>query len=96
MTTTKWEVLQQRDLIARASRGVSVKAWCEQNNLNYNTARRHIRPNAQNSQSITRKIHRAQNANNTQKKLKPKNNNHKIQPVNKIEVDGLTLDDCAL
>ena len=47
MTTGKWEVLQNRFIKAHELTGISVKCWCENNKLNYNTARRHIKINKQ-------------------------------------------------
>jgi hypothetical protein len=43
MATSKWEVLQNRFIKAHHRTGISVKAWCEKNKLNYSTARRHIK-----------------------------------------------------
>jgi len=47
MASTKWDALQNRFLKKHAQTGISVKSWCEKNNLNYSTARRHIKINTQ-------------------------------------------------
>lgn len=51
MTCSKWEVLQNRFIKVHARTGISVKAWCEKNELNFNTARRYIKVNKLNHQS---------------------------------------------
>jgi len=79
MTTTKWEVLQSRFLKAHACTGISAKAWCEKNQLNYDTARRHIKANTQTPQLKIRKIHSGDNV--------------QIQSVNKNEVHEFTSND---
>jgi hypothetical protein len=84
-----WNRLNQQFLKEYAITGITVKEWCKKSNLNYDTARRYIKPNAQNSQSTTRKIHRAQNEKNAQKKLTLNNDSLKNQVVNDVKVDGL-------
>ena len=41
-----WEVLNQLFINESARTGITVKAWCKQLKLNYDTARRHIKPRA--------------------------------------------------
>lgn len=43
MAKSKWETLQAAFLADHAATGVTVKDWCEQKGLNYQTARRHIK-----------------------------------------------------
>jgi len=43
-----WKLLNQQFLNEYTLTEISVKEWCEKNNLNYDTARRSKKPNAQN------------------------------------------------
>lgn len=52
MESSKWEVLQSRFIKTHESTGISVKNWCEKNNLNYNTARRYIKVEEKNTTLI--------------------------------------------
>lgn len=90
MTATKWEVLQTRFLKAHASTGISVKAWCEKNQLNYDTAWRHIKANTQTPQLTIHKIH---HEDNVQKKPDSKCNYALIQSVNENKVNEFTGND---
>ncbi|MBS0056955.1 terminase [Yersinia sp. Marseille-Q3913] len=44
MTKHDWVALQSAFLVAHAESGISVQQWCEQHGLNYQSARRYIKP----------------------------------------------------
>ncbi|HGN3019020.1 TPA: hypothetical protein ACKR4E_006464, partial [Pseudomonas aeruginosa] len=51
-----WGTLQQQFLTEHAISGISPKEWCEDQGLNYATARRYIKkPTAQSAQKIAQK-----------------------------------------
>ncbi|MBF4365398.1 hypothetical protein EAY40_24850, partial [Vibrio anguillarum] len=37
-----WKALQQEYKLAFEQTGITIKAWCDQNHINYNTARRYL------------------------------------------------------
>ena len=41
---SKWDTLQAEFLLAHAQTGIKAKDWCESHGLNYNSARRYIKP----------------------------------------------------
>ena len=49
MSKPDWKGLQSQFAAAHASTGIKLEDWCEQQGLNYNTARRYIKKPAQNS-----------------------------------------------
>jgi len=85
MTTTKmttnWEILQNKFLNEHSLSGISVKAWCEKNNINYATARRHIKLNAQTEQTDVRKTCGTKKIKNAHKTSITKKNKFKIQSL---------------
>lgn len=42
MAKRDWKVLQQEYKLAFDERGIAIKAWCDENGINYNTARRYL------------------------------------------------------
>lgn len=42
MAKRDWKALQQEYKLAFDERGISIKAWCDENGINYNTARRYL------------------------------------------------------
>ncbi|ABM03383.1 hypothetical protein Ping_1585 [Psychromonas ingrahamii 37] len=84
---TDWEALTQRFINEHARNEISVKAWCKQTNINYASARRHIKVNEKNTQYRVRKLRAAQNDKCTRKTTVPKSYKHKIQSVNKNKSD---------
>ncbi|MEM8142177.1 terminase small subunit, partial [Morganella morganii] len=62
MARPDWSELQKQFLSDHAATGISPKEWCESQELNYATARRHIKkPTAQKStQTETRPVRNAQ------------------------------------
>lgn len=46
MAKTNWPALQAEFAQAHAATGISAQAWCEQQGLNYQSARRYIKPRA--------------------------------------------------
>ncbi len=56
MAKPDWGTLQQQFLAAHAKSGISPKEWCEDQGLNYATARRYIKkPAAQSAQKTAQK-----------------------------------------
>lgn len=56
MAKSDWGTLQQQFLAAHAESGISPKEWCEDQGLNYATARRYIKkPAAQSAQKTAHK-----------------------------------------
>lgn len=49
MSKPDWKGLQSQFAAAHASTGIKLEDWCEQQGLNYNTARRYIKKPAHNS-----------------------------------------------
>ncbi|ABM04213.1 hypothetical protein Ping_2484 [Psychromonas ingrahamii 37] len=82
-----WEALTQRFINEHARNEISVKAWCQQTNINYASARRHIKVNEKNTQYRVRKLRAAQNDKCALKKTVPKSYKHKIQSVNENKSD---------
>lgn len=65
MARPDWDALQKRFLSDHAKTGISPKAWCEQQGLNYTSARRYIKKPAQDdAQSAQEDVRSAQNAQN--------------------------------
>jgi hypothetical protein len=83
----KWDELNQKFLNEHSHSGISIKAWCEINKLNYATARRYIKLSAQPNES---KIHSNQNRQSAQKTLITKSNKQENQMVNKVKRETLT------
>ncbi|WP_243421906.1 hypothetical protein [Vibrio cholerae] len=42
MAKRDWKALQQEYKLAFEQTGITIKAWCDQNQINYNTARRYL------------------------------------------------------
>ncbi|WP_145517462.1 terminase [Yersinia mollaretii] len=60
MAKHDWEALQAAYLAAQAKTGISVQRWCEQQGLNYPTARRHIKSRKTAQKSAVESAHSAQ------------------------------------
>lgn len=84
---TNWKVLHQQFLKEHSLSGISVKAWCEKNKLNYATAKRHIKLNAQPAEC---KVRSEQNWKTAQEPPITKLNKHNNQIVNQHESDAST------
>ena len=83
-----WEVLNQRFINESDRTGITVKAWCKQQELNYNTARRYIKPRANLAQSPARKVNCAQNVKSAQEMQFTKSYKPQIQLVNENKSDA--------
>lgn len=73
MSKPDWKGLQSQFAAAHASTGISQKDWCEQQGLNYESARRYIKKPAQSSARVTPKAASARAApgnKSAQKRLK--------------------------
>ena len=86
--TIDWAVLNQLFIKESARTGITVKAWCKQLKLNYNTARRHIKSRANFAQSVARKKKRTQNVKYAPKMRFTKSYKQKVQSVNGNEIDA--------
>ena len=83
-----WMALNQRFIKEHSRTGITVKAWCKQKKLNYDTARRHIKPRVYFAHPIVRKSNSAQNVKKARKTRFTKSYKQQIQRVNANESDA--------
>ncbi|WP_354624875.1 cell division protein DivIVA [Psychromonas sp. MME2] len=87
---TQWHKLHQQFLTEYAYSGISVKAWCKKEQINYATARRHIKINAQIMPPTVRTMRSDENVKTTHLPLITESNKIKNQLVNEINIDTST------
>lgn len=92
MSKPDWRALQSQFAAAHASTGISPKAWCEQEGLNYSSARRYIKKPVKNSAQKSAQNKSAQKPSKSRTSKKP-------EPVraaqNKAAHDPSTSSFCA-
>jgi len=89
-----WNQLNQQFLSENALTGITVKEWCEKNNLIYNTARRHIKNGTKHAQLSGSTLSK-ENVQNAQKPLISKSNKDQIQSLKEDEEDEVVHDNAA-